>query len=447
MPVYARWKAVVAFDDTETGDGRWFGSFTWRPGVHALKQFHPSAFGDEPVIIGHVDSYEKIGGVVFGFGVYYDTAEGRDCAAMAVSGSLSGVSAEPGGLGEVEYWEWTEDGPDSPADGIFIRFHQYEIGALAVVPIAGFEGAGIFEVVLADDDDDLEVDAESGLTAIVASSASLHVLDEYEDDDADFGFGGLVASSSLPEYPAAAFTLPESPVPMPLTVFDDLSFAGHLAVHGTCHVAFADRCVRPPTSKLAYAPARQSTIRLDNGLVVRAARISIGSNHAASNLNPRASADFYERESNCAGVADVMDGDVGIWVRGHVYHDADAETLRRFAQAAWSGDWRSVRRNLELIGILSVNFPGFPIPDPKMWIAGKEQRSLVASGAREVASLDRSQPLAWAREVHGLRPMPDREAEAKAKLVDRVAASLGLPTSSEDWDRRMAEAAALAGIS
>jgi len=434
MPVYARFKALAAIDHTRA-DYRAFGEFSWREGHHALKFDHNGS--DAPVVIGHVERYEKVQGYNMAIGVIYDTVIAREVAMMAASGSLSGVSAEPGGVSRVEIHE------DAGPDDVQLTFHEYEIGALAVVDIPGFKDCGIFELELA------ETGAEAPQLSMVASADVGGDLVEAEDTDVDddFGFAGLIASgSAIKSYPSEAFLMPESPVPMPLTVFEDLSFCGHLAIYGTCHTAYKDRCVRPPKSSLGYTPAHQGTALLDTGAQLRVARISIGSNHAALGLSPRATADFYEKSSFGVGMARFQDASLGIWASGHIAHAASDNQIQQFADAAWSGDWRKIRRSLELVGVLSVNIPGFPMPDPEMWVAENEQTALVASGVREVAELDRALPNDWAQQVLGRKPIVEAQREGNLKHADRVAQSLGMPTTREIRDDHIREAAERAGV-
>jgi predicted component of type VI protein secretion system len=51
----------------------------------------------------------------------------------------------------------------------------------------------------------------------------------------------------------------------------------------------------------------------------------------------------------------------GIWVHGAVRPDATPEQIRTLMASPPSGDWRNIGGNLELIGVLAVNIPGFPI--------------------------------------------------------------------------------------
>src|SRR3546814_3511774 len=45
-----------------------------------------------------------------------------------------------------------------------------------------------------------------------------------------------------------------------------------------------------------------------------------------------------------------------------------------------SGDWRKVGAGMELVAVLGVNVPGFPIPRTRALVAGGQMQSLVAAG-------------------------------------------------------------------
>lgn len=456
MPVYARWTAVVAFDNILIEEGslgptRSFGEFTWRDLPQALKMGHTEA--NTETVVGHIARYAKMDEVTYAEGVFYDTHHGRQAAMLAQSGSVNGISAEPGGTdGKLIENEdgWIE----------MIRFDVYEIAALAQCDIPGFDGAGFLTIDLIDD---AEISGRE-MQAIAASADLSSLGPDYvvepepkqptrddlammptmsEADLNEIGFQGLIAAgSTLDEYPDDSFMMPESPVPMPLTVFDDLSFCGHLAIYGTCHIAYKDRCVTPPRSQMHYTPAHQGQVLLKSGGLLRVARISIGSEHAPLGLRPRASVDFYERNAQCAAHGRILDGSVGIWVSGHLNMRADETLHNQFASAAWSGDWRKFRGQLELIGVLSVNIPGFPLPEAHIGFDGKDQVSLVASGAKVVASLDGREGREWASAVLGRKPVDYEDRIARLSLLDRVAASVGMPTRSE----RLQAAASRASI-
>ena len=57
-----------------------------------------------------------------------------------------------------------------------------------------------------------------------------------------------------------------------------------------------------------------------------------------------------------------------------------AEQLHALRAGTPSGDWRRIGGNLELVGALIVNVPGFPIPRPELAASAGRELALVAAG-------------------------------------------------------------------
>lgn len=234
-----------------------------------------------------------------------------------------------------------------------------------------------------------------------------------EQMDARDNRGSIVASAHpiqppvLP--PSHWFTDPGLTGPTPLTVTDDGRVFGHLASWGQCHIGF-DRCVSPPMSRTEYAHFRTGEIMCDDGARFPVGQITLGTGHADQAANARAAARHYDDTGSA--VADVVAGEdeYGIWVSGALRSTVSPEQIRELMAADVSGDWRRVGGNLELVGILAVNVPGFPK------IRVTEVEGLVASlslRAFEAAP----EPDAVAR----LRS--ERAAALVASLADRVGRS------------------------
>ena len=106
-------------------------------------------------------------------------------------------------------------------------------------------------------------------------------------------------------------------------------------------------------------------------------------------------------------VADVTVGEDehGIWVAGALRPGTSPEVIRELRGAVLSGDWRDYEGNLELIGLLAVNVPGFPIPKVAARVAGGRTLALVAAG---------SDPQRWAE----MEPLPTADpAFEKLKAI------------------------------
>lgn len=225
------------------------------------------------------------------------------------------------------------------------------------------------------------------------------------DDVVDYPLGGgdavLVASAAdLPH--VSIFEDPQLPGPTPWTVTEDGRVFGHLALWGTCHTGFADRCKTPPRSASGYAYYRVhgararddagNTVRVPVGYVTvsRAPGIGghagIGTGHAARMSAAEVAAHY---DNTCTAAAEVAAGEdeFGIWVAGRLLPGLDDDTAYKVAGAALSGDWRRIRGSMELLAALAVNTPGFPVPWRTL-VASGEPQALVASGVLPQPVLD-----------------------------------------------------------
>ena len=189
----------------------------------------------------------------------------------------------------------------------------------------------------------------------------------------------LVASGGPDLPPMDWFANPGLQEPTPLTITEDGQVFGHVATWGTCHVGFEDSCVTAPTSNSEYAYFCSGVVATDGG-DVRAGQITFDTGHAGLELNSRRTMAHYDNTGHCA--ADVMAGEdeVGIWVAGALRPGISDEQMRTLRGAKMSGDWRSIGGNLEMVAVLAVNVPGFPIPRPALAASGGRSEALVAAG-------------------------------------------------------------------
>lgn len=171
---------------------------------------------------------------------------------------------------------------------------------------------------------------------------------------------------------AAAFPLPETLVaswfddpglsePTPLTVTDEGRIYGHVALFGTCHVGIKDNCTVPPTSKSRYAFFRTGCIRAD-GKEIPVGQITMGTGHATLSADATQAAAHYDNTG--AAVADVAAGEDshGVWVAGTIRKGTTLEQVEALRASAPSGDWRAIGGSMEMVAVLAVNVPGFPVP-------------------------------------------------------------------------------------
>jgi hypothetical protein len=183
--------------------------------------------------------------------------------------------------------------------------------------------------------------------------------------------------------PTSWFYREEPNEPTPLTVTAEGQVYGHLALWDQCHAAFAS-CERPPRSSSEYAYFHVGQIESEEGDLVNVGRITVGEagrargGHASLILGRQGAMEHYD-QSGCVGAfVRARDGKYGIWLSGAVRSDAPAERVRDLRANPPSGDWR----NYELVGVLSVPVPGFPIPRP-----AEARLVATAAGEEEVAVL------------------------------------------------------------
>jgi hypothetical protein len=197
----------------------------------------------------------------------------------------------------------------------------------------------------------------------------------------------LVASSAPALPPAEWFADPMLDGPTPMTITPEGRIFGHLAAWGSCHVGYPGSCVQPPTSATDYALFRLGERETDRGPVA-VGQITLATNHAGMALGAKAAREHYEHTG--AAVADVASGEDphGIWVAGALRPGLSESQLVELRAAKLSGDWRDYRGNLEMIGALAVNVPGYPIPRGSYAPGESTDRavSLIAAGALRVAT-------------------------------------------------------------
>lgn len=175
----------------------------------------------------------------------------------------------------------------------------------------------------------------------------------------------------------------------PLTVTDDGRVFGHVAYWGARHTGFTDRVVTPPRSRTGYAAFLTGACPCDDASCEHAVgQVTMGCGHAPLTKNRGKKLALHEVKAHYDGgygavqMADVMVGedDFGIWCAGALKPGVTDEQVRDFKAMGVSGDWRDMANNLEMLAVLSVPAPGFPIA----------RRALVAAGTPGECEVDSS---------------------------------------------------------
>lgn len=226
-------------------------------------------------------------------------------------------------------------------------------------------------------------------------------MDVRERDNTIVASGHPVQAPVCP--PASWFADPKLSGPTPMTVTDDGRLFGHVATWGTCHIGFSDQCVTPPRSLANYQHYLTGEIVCEDGSRLAVGQITMDTGHAPLNASgPKALAHY---DNTGTAVADVRTGEdaYGIWMAGALRPNLDPVKIRGLMASDVSGDWRRIGGNLELVGVLAVNVPGFP----KARIQVHESEGLIAS---LVASIPAE---------------PGEKKSDESRVKNRIAASIG----------------------
>lgn len=194
------------------------------------------------------------------------------------------------------------------------------------------------------------------------------------------------------------FTDPGLTEPTPLCIDGDVIY-GHVADWQAEHIGA--RGVHAPRNHSGYRYFHLGAYQL-GGREIDCGTITMDTVHER---NLRSSVEVtrqhYENTGKVAAYVRVGEDEHGIWCSGKLALGLDARDREALRGAKLSGDWRPINGRLELIGVLAVCIPGFPIPRP---------RALIASGQRE--------PLAL---VAAGIVLGDDESDARLRLRARLA--------------------------
>lgn len=282
--------------------------------------------------------------------------------------------------GAAEAQAQTDAGVTGPSIDIFDDVDVQEVQKLIE--------AGVVGPNLLDNMDDLEYAMdEDGMVVITQgriAGATLVQIPAFAgvsiSMDGETESAPLLMASAAPEQlpPADWFQRPDVDQLTPLVVTDTGRVFGHIAGWDTCHVGLPG-CVTPPSSPTGYTYFHVAEQRTQDGATLPVGTLVAGPRHADAQLAFRAAQEHYDDPS--AAVARVVAGEDehGIWVAGWLLPGASAEALDVFRSSPVSGDWRRVGGSLELIGVCSVNTPGFPVPRARVHFAAGAQRALVGS--------------------------------------------------------------------
>lgn len=362
-----RWEGVIAREGEMTGDGRLIedGAPRWDDLHIPLRVAFKDVGGHDGTEAFRQVSEQMSNGVsidtddvTFRIMAKADMPE----ADVADSGNASDVEPDPDGRVKVAAM--------SSSDELTViesaRLRAATLGAVPAFATARVYAAGQATSTSETSERDENVDSEEKM----ARSAGVDPLSR----------DSLIAAAIPTAPPEAWFKDPQLTGPTALVVEDDGRVYGHIAAWGTCHIGQVGKCVEPPTSPSNYAYFRTGALRTAEGTSVAVGHLTMGTGHAGPRDSANAAAEHYDNTGTV--FADVAAGEdaYGIWVAGSLRPGITPEQVRVARSAPISGDWRTIRGSLELVGALAVNVPGFPVPRPQGLLASGEVRSLQASG-------------------------------------------------------------------
>lgn len=443
-PTQKKWAGPIAVEGDLTGDGRVIapGALYWDTLPIPFRVVQSDVGGhDGAEVCGRIDTLTRLdGGQIWGEGVFDSSSPvGTEAARLVAEGMRTGVSIDTddvdfevrvaADLVPSDLIEGVEDpnggdpvpfevGPDGrvkvaemSSDDEVTVIRSARIRAATIVAVPAFEQARISLVAAASSDD--------------PTDTKPHAYDDVDDDRlTPEALAALTASAIPNEPPEAWFSDPGLTEPTAIHVTRDGRVFGHLAVWGTCHIGLPGRCVEPPRSPSNYAYFRTGAVYTAEGTQVAVGHITLGTGHAGPAASARAAAEHYDNTGTV--VVDVAAGEDshGIWVAGAVRPGTTPDQIRALRAAPLSGDWRTIGGNLELVGALAVNVPGFPVPRPAGRIDSDEMVTLVAAGvvAPDVALSAASAPVP---RVDRPRPAPSPSKPAAPSEVTATAPSDG----------------------
>ena len=382
-----RWDGVIAREGEMTGDGRLIedGALRWDDLPIPLRVAFKDVGGhDGAEVCGRIETVERRdGGDIYATGTFdLGSAVGAEAFRQVSEQMSNGVSIDTDDVtfrimakADMPEADVADSGDEADPEGRVKVAAMSSSDELTVIESARLRAATLVAVPAFAT---ARVYA-SGQTP--AKPAETVEPEETVEASATSQSRDSLTAAAIPTAPPEAwFKDPQLTGPTALAVEDDGRVYGHIAAWGTCHIGQIGKCVEPPTSPSNYAYFRTGALQTAEGTSVAVGHLTMGTGHAGPRDSANAAAEHYDNTGTV--FADVAAGEdaYGIWVAGSLRPGITAEQVRVARSAPISGDWRTIRGSLELVGALAVNVPGFPVPRPQGLLASGEVKSLQASG-------------------------------------------------------------------
>ena len=458
---------VAVLEGWATADGRYIEpeSLGRRALPHTLMAMRRNPDGgwgghDAAIVNGRIDTAERYDaaatinpetGQPYGAGVLawrmggwiiQDTPETESTLGYVRDGVLRGLSVDISeARAEIEVTEEDEDG--WPLD-FRERITQGALMGGTICPFPAFPGAYIVLTGRTTDaEGNLVGEASEDDAAVVASGAlprtttskdwrelgmrPLRVVEGLGCRTCDEGQPGAVVASSGPTAPPSSwFADPQLPGPTKVTITPEGRIFGHYAINGTCHTGYPGQCLTPEQleSKTGNSLFHLGSVLTAEGETIACGQVTIGTGHASTAPGSTMSTALAHYDNTGTAAADVVTGKDahGYWFAGAVRPDATEDMVRALRGAKLSGDWRQPRPgnpDVELVALLAVNVPGFPVVETQAVAASGALVAVVAAG---VNSVERAATPDYERTVaahieRALRPMHRMRAQAALQRI------------------------------
>mgnify|MGYP000918553668 CR=1 FL=1 len=389
------WEGVIAREGEQTGDGRLIedGALRWDELPIPLRVAFKDVGGhDGAEVCGRIETVERReGGDIYATGTFdLGSAVGTEAYRQVSEQMSNGISIDTDDVtfrimakADLAAADDDTDGsPEADEEGRVKVASMSSSDEVTVIESARLRAATLVAVPAF-------ASARVYAAGQVPAPAEPSESGENADSEADFARSGdtdplnrdaLIAAAIPTAPPESWFKDPGLTGPTALVIEDDGRVYGHIAAWGTCHIGQIGKCVEPPTSPSNYAYFRTGALQTAEGTSVAVGHLTMDTGHAGPRDSATQAAAHYDNTGYV--FADVAAGEdaYGIWVAGSLRPGIPADRVRIARSAPISGDWRTIRGSLELVGALAVNVPGFPVPRPKGLLASGEVKSLQASG-------------------------------------------------------------------
>lgn len=376
-----RWKAVLCVEEEQTPDGRMLqaDSITWRETPLTLMMNFEAAHGGiqgGSQIVGVIENIRREGLNILGEGRFDTSPYGKEAQRLVEEGIVSGISVDLRSL-KVEDRALEMDYAGNPTEVIMVVLEGIVLAA-TITPMQAITSAKIWIDEPGSEDDGVrmctsESNQSEDFESIGCGCPGGEEVESYETNQPSGERGGIVAAGGH-VFNSKFFEYPKFTGRTHVTVTDDSRIYGHIAVWNTCHIGASGVCLTAPNSPTDYSFYRVGKVSTDRG-PVRVGLVTMNTGHAGGDLNSNEAISHYDNTSTIAAYVNVGEDAYGIWISGAVSPRLTPEDVTNLSACSLSGDWRNIDGNLELVALLAVNVPGYPVAVRNDGV----QNSLIAS--------------------------------------------------------------------